>query len=305
MPLIIDKKWFDTHAKTRVVDNGDLDPADRAAADCGSTPTGLATATTLSYLICKWGGIIEPYNSGQEFFDSGVDSEQAEINNNDPYAVNNGEPVRGTGITSPYAGATLNGEPLDEITIKVIELLSNQFGDEKTAEYNWDVIEEIVQSDMENFALEKYKALCYIYNSMSDPKDIQRFLNAGFSITQVPEPQNITTTAQGYSYWYNEQPKYQQDKSRYNYAQTGAVLQGMASWYRCKEGFDGYSDEELVRINLLRAACEVGGGTYVEKNHKPMQVEQSGTGFLLTVPSQTASPDLQILEVDKRGWHSK
>ena len=79
----------------------------------------------------------------------------------------------------------------------------------------------------------------------------------------------------------------------------------MASWYRNEEGFDGYSDEELVRINLLRAACEAGGGTYVEKNHKPIQVEQSETGFLLTVPSQTASPDLHIWEVDKGGWHSK
>ncbi|MCM1237616.1 MAG: hypothetical protein NC489_46730, partial [Ruminococcus flavefaciens] len=277
----------------------------RAVADAGSTPKGLATATTLSYLICKWGGIIEPYNSGQEFFDSSVDSEYTEIENNEPYAMSNGEPVQGTSITSPYAGAILNGEPLDEITIKVIELLSNQLNGEETAEYNWDVIEEIVQSDMENFALEKYKALCYIYNSMSDPNDIQRFLNAGFSTSQIPEPQKPHTTAEGYSYWYSEQPQYQQDKNRYDYAQPGTVLQSMAAWYRHEEGFDGYSDEELERINLLRAACEIGGGTYVEKNHKPIQIEKSENGFLLTVPSQTASPDLRVLEVDKCGWRSK
>ena len=191
------------------------------------------------------------------------------------------------------------------ISIKVIELLSNQLSGEETAEYNWDAIEEIVQSDMENFALEKYKALCYVYNSMSDPNDIQRFLNAGFTIDQIPEPQRPHTTAEGYSYWYSEQPQYQQNKNRFDYAQPGTVLQNMASWYRNEEGFDGYSDEELVRINLLRAACEAGGGTYVEKNHKPIQVEQSETGFLLTVPSQTASPDLHIWEVDKGGWHSK
>lgn len=56
MPLIVDRKWFDTHSKTRIVDNGHLDPGDRAIADAGSTPKGLPTATTLSYLICKWGG---------------------------------------------------------------------------------------------------------------------------------------------------------------------------------------------------------------------------------------------------------
>lgn len=305
MPLIVDRKWFDTHSKTRIVDNGHLDPGDRAIADAGSTPKGLATATTLSYLICKWGGIIEPYNSGQEYFDSSVDSEQTKIENNDPYALSNSKPVQGTSITSPYAAATLNGEPLDEITIKVIELLSNQSAGEETAKYNWDVIEEIVQSDMKNFASEKYKALCYIYNNMSDANDIQRFLNAGFSISQIPEPPKPHTTAEGYSYWYNEQPQYQQAKNRYDYAQPGPVLQGMAAWYKNEEGFDGYSIEDLERINLLRAACEAGGGTYVEKGHKPIQIEQGKNGFLLTVPSQTASPNLHILEVDKSGWSSK
>ena len=47
---------------------------------------GLATATTLSYLICKWGGIIEPYTSGQEYFDSSVDGQNTEIENSDPVA---------------------------------------------------------------------------------------------------------------------------------------------------------------------------------------------------------------------------
>ena len=305
MPLIVDRKWFDTHSKTRIVDNGHLDPGDRAIADAGSTPKGLPTATTLSYLICKWGGIIEPYNSGQEYFDSSIDNEQTKIENTDPYALSNGEPVQGTSITSPYAAATLNGEPLDEITIKVIELLSNQPAGEESAKYNWDVIEEIVQSDMENFATEKYKALCYIYNNMSDANDIQRFLNAGFSISQIPEPPKPHTTAEGYSYWYSEQPQYQQAKNRYDYAQPGPVLQGMAAWYKNEEGFDGYSIEELERINLLRAACEAGGGTYVEKGHKPIQIEQGKNGFLLTVPSQSASPNLHIWEVDKSGWSSK
>ena len=43
------------------MDNGDIDP----------NGEGLASVTTLSYLVCNWGGLIEPYNSGQEYGDSG------------------------------------------------------------------------------------------------------------------------------------------------------------------------------------------------------------------------------------------
>lgn len=308
-PFIVSFKWLDTHAKTRIVDNGDIDSVDRKKADDDSeeAPKGLSSVTTLSYLVCNWGGIIEPYNSGQEFTDTSVDSDFGKISHaaDTPYAISGGAITGGTSINSPYANAMLNGEPLDDVTIKVIELLTNQLTGEENIKYNWDVIEEVIQSDMENFALEKYKALCYIYNSMSDANDIQRFLNAGFSISQIPEPPKPHTTAEGYSYWYSEQPQYQQAKNRYDYAQPGPVLQGMAAWYRNEEGFDGYSIEELERINLLRAACEAGGGTYVEKGHKPIQIEQGKNGFLLTVPSQSASPNLHILEVDKSGWSSK
>ena len=74
---------MDAYEQTRIVDNGNLDPADRAKvqalpenfselsdeeqAELLSQPTGISTTTTLSFLICKYGGLIEPYNSGQQY----------------------------------------------------------------------------------------------------------------------------------------------------------------------------------------------------------------------------------------------
>lgn len=82
-PEIVGAMWMDAYEQTRIVDNGDLDPADRAKvqalpenfselsdeeqAELLSQPTGISTTTTLSFLICKYGGLIEPYNSGQQY----------------------------------------------------------------------------------------------------------------------------------------------------------------------------------------------------------------------------------------------
>lgn len=71
-PIIVDAIWKCTYKKTRIVDNGDIDPKDRAEAEIkDGKPHGLSAVTTLSYLVCQWGGLIEPYNSGQEYSDSG------------------------------------------------------------------------------------------------------------------------------------------------------------------------------------------------------------------------------------------
>jgi len=82
-PEIVGAVWMDAYEQTRIVDNGELDPADRARiqslpenfleltdeeqAELLSLPEGIPTATTLSFLICKYGGLIEPYNSGQQY----------------------------------------------------------------------------------------------------------------------------------------------------------------------------------------------------------------------------------------------
>lgn len=65
--------WKDTYPKTRIVDNGLLDPGDRALAESDNPdtmPHGLSSVTTLSFLVCRYGGLIEPYNSGQEYINA-------------------------------------------------------------------------------------------------------------------------------------------------------------------------------------------------------------------------------------------
>jgi hypothetical protein len=55
-PCIIGQ-WRDTYDATKIVDNGDK--AGRSA--------GLNTLTTGSFLVCRYGGLILPINSGQQF----------------------------------------------------------------------------------------------------------------------------------------------------------------------------------------------------------------------------------------------
>lgn len=59
--------WLSTYMKTKIVDNGDKNPADRALATAGKKPLGEDSITTGSFLVCAFGGIIEPKNSGQGY----------------------------------------------------------------------------------------------------------------------------------------------------------------------------------------------------------------------------------------------
>ncbi len=69
MPIIVGFRWWDTYPKTRIVDNGQKNPVDRALASNKSpdapAPKGEDSLTTLSFLICSMGGLIEPKDSGQ------------------------------------------------------------------------------------------------------------------------------------------------------------------------------------------------------------------------------------------------
>ena len=63
--------WKNSYGKSRIVDNGEHNPSDRAAFTGGKgTIKGEATVTTRSFLICQYGGLIEPITSGQEYTDS-------------------------------------------------------------------------------------------------------------------------------------------------------------------------------------------------------------------------------------------
>lgn len=69
-PVIVDLRWTNTYPKTRIVDNGEHSPSDRALANSiMGAAIGEAAVTTVSFLVCKYGGIIEPFTSGQEYMD--------------------------------------------------------------------------------------------------------------------------------------------------------------------------------------------------------------------------------------------
>lgn len=66
-PVIVGT-WQNPYIFTRIVDNGDKNPSDRQLATCAAAvkgPSGQSTLTMNSFLVCKYGGIIVPVDSGQ------------------------------------------------------------------------------------------------------------------------------------------------------------------------------------------------------------------------------------------------
>lgn len=62
--LCIIGNWEDTKENVRIVDNGDKAPFDKFKSRKSSNK-GYRAVTTKSFLVCKYGGIIEPLTSGQ------------------------------------------------------------------------------------------------------------------------------------------------------------------------------------------------------------------------------------------------
>lgn len=58
-------QWRDTYTATRILDNGDKCPEDRMCTPSVAMPSGQSLVTTGSFLVCKYGGLIEPIDSGQ------------------------------------------------------------------------------------------------------------------------------------------------------------------------------------------------------------------------------------------------
>lgn len=57
--------WMNTYPYTRIIDNGDKSNDRQYMYVAREMPKGLATLTTDSYLVCKYGGLITPIDSGQ------------------------------------------------------------------------------------------------------------------------------------------------------------------------------------------------------------------------------------------------
>lgn len=65
-PVIVGT-WNNCYEKTKIIDNGIKNPTDRNRVKRGENGIGQNTLTMGSFLVCKYGGIIEPIDSGQKF----------------------------------------------------------------------------------------------------------------------------------------------------------------------------------------------------------------------------------------------
>lgn len=96
--------WRNTYEATRIVDNGDKVPSDRACINENDvSPVGQNTVTTDSFLVCKYGGLIEPIDSGQENVVSPLDfydlSDYTKVTGYRTEERSTGEPVEKEGPT--------------------------------------------------------------------------------------------------------------------------------------------------------------------------------------------------------------
>lgn len=66
-PVIVGT-WQNCYEKTKIIDNGLKNPIDRELAMKTGRGNGQKTLTMQSFLICKYGGIIEPIDSGQKIY---------------------------------------------------------------------------------------------------------------------------------------------------------------------------------------------------------------------------------------------
>ena len=122
VPFIIGD-WRDTKENVKIIDNGDKDISDKYKyrEDSGK---GYKSVTTKSFLICRYGGIIEPLDSGQVILE-GEQSNQTEKNSNPPDPNKDKEVLKGL-LDNKGTGINLSKEP--EKFIKHMEdIINNSF----------------------------------------------------------------------------------------------------------------------------------------------------------------------------------
>ena len=122
VPFIIGD-WRDTKQNVKIIDNGDKDSSDKDKyrEDSGK---GYKAVTTKSFLICRYGGIIEPLDSGQVILE-GEQANQTEKNSNPPDPGKDKEVLKGL-LDNKGTGINLSKEP--EKFIKHMEdIINNSF----------------------------------------------------------------------------------------------------------------------------------------------------------------------------------
>ena len=130
VPFIIGD-WRDTKQNVKIIDNGDKDSADKDKYR-EDTSKGYKAVTTNSFLICRYGGIIEPLDSGQVEIEEQGNQTEKTAQSTDP---NKDKEVLKELLEREGTGINLSEEP--EEFIKYMEnIITNSFelGVERTDE---------------------------------------------------------------------------------------------------------------------------------------------------------------------------
>lgn len=265
--------WKDTYPKTRIVDNGDLDRHDRDIATSGEElPKGYSAVTTLSFLVCRYGGLIEPYNSGQEYISDAAELAYAQEHDLQDTQDSAMQEVGGKG--DPHgdpiqtASKILNGKQLSENAGYIIDALAPSSLDGRIVEFDWHNIEQLLNSNPESMNPDKYDALNYVFSQMHSTDDLQKFINLCYTAPEVPDSKDS-----------------QQDG--YVYVAPNEILKNMMDYYVCESEQGTLNSDNRCQAEILGAISKCGVGIYVpsESSESPILLERDGFDYNITIPA--------------------
>lgn len=252
--------WQHSYQKTSIIDNSDSEAVKEMETDERLEAMAIPTVTTMSFLVCSHGGLIEPYNSGQAYplNPEDVESEKSEMHGElcgeedavcgeeTVHAIGNSEDRYGTKRSQPYQSEyKLANEEITEETEKYIDSMLDKTHNQTIAGYQWDKIEEILQADEIN--ADQTKVVAYVYGIMQNDNDVEQFLNAGYVSGEQPRPE--TNDIYGtYEYFYRQ--------GNSSYRKPSAVLSGVAAWY--ERNRDSLEPRQQILGDIIG---QVEGGT--------------------------------------------
>lgn len=297
-PEII-RLWRDTYPKTRIVDNGLIDPSDRKyAAQGDELPVGRSSVTTLSFLVCRYGGLIEPYNSGQEYISDEEEMAYAEENEIPTVVEEGGMAVVGSedapGFETPisYEPRTINGKMLSEEVGYMIDSMVQYDIDGETIHYNWHNIGQYLSGNPSNMTPEKYDALSYVFGTMKSSDNIQKFINMGYwsaDISQIEKPKpnagSVLTPMDSYDY-FNRSSQQQAIGSNYVYSAPNDILSGVMQWYSTAKEQGTLEDQYTLHSDILKSLSENGVGIFTPRScsDEPITIDRHGFDYIVRIP---------------------
>ncbi len=189
---------------------------------------------------------------------------------------------------------------------KLMEIMINKDAEGNITSYNWKFIESIMQSDPNNWGdmvLSLYEALTYTFMTMTNTKDIEKFINCGYRKMKmgITEGQTGETLDMINSYQTLDDKN---TLSAYGIVPAySPILQGVSQYYdRMAAVLPAYLDTieyddkvfdrlrlEMGKANLLHTVCQ--NGKYIQSNNKEIlkiKVEENGPvkgDFIVNIPT--------------------